>query len=61
MDPLTHNLNQMIHHQRQAERCQGEEQDYHFREALRYRALVAKLEKQGRVLQGLVESWLNLN
>jgi hypothetical protein len=61
MDPLTHNLNQMIDHQRRAERCQGDEQDYHFRQAMRYRAMAYKLQKQGRVLQGFIDSWLNLN
>jgi hypothetical protein len=61
MDPLTHNLNAMINHQRRAERCQGDEQDYHFRQAMRYRAMAYKLQKQGRVLQGFIDSWLNLN
>jgi hypothetical protein len=61
MDNLTNSLNQMINHQRQAERCQGEAQERHFREAMRYRAMAAKLEKQGRVLRQMVGTWLNLN
>lgn len=62
MDPITHHLNAMINHQRQAKRAtDAGQQDYHHREAMRYRAMVAKLEKQGRVLRQFVSGWLNLN
>lgn len=61
MDNLTNSLDKMIYHQRQAEQSQGDEQDYHFREALRYRAMAAKLDKQARVLRQSVGEWLNLN
>jgi hypothetical protein len=61
MDPLTHNLNAMINHQRRAERCQGDEQDYHFRQAMRYRAMAYKLNRQVVELRRSVGGWLNLN
>jgi hypothetical protein len=61
MDNLTHNLNQMINHQRRGERCQGDEQDYHFRQALRHRAAAHKLNRQVVELRRSVGGWLNLN
>lgn len=62
MNNLTNSLDSMIYHQRQAERCQDAgQQDYHHREAMRYRAMAAKLDKQGRVLRQMVGGWLNLN
>ena len=62
MVPLTNSLNQMIAHQRQAEALpDAGQQGYHHREAMRYRAMAAKLDKQGRVLQEFINGWLNLN
>jgi hypothetical protein len=61
MTNLTNSLNQMIAHQRRAESCQGEAQDYHFREAMRYRAMAYKLNRQAVELRRSVGGWLNLN
>lgn len=61
MTNLTNSLDSMIYHQRQAERAEGEAQDYHHREAMRYRAMAHKIERQERVLRQYIGEWLNLN
>lgn len=62
MDNLTNSLNEMIYHQRQAEQStDANQQNYHHQEAMRYRTMAAKLDKQGRVIRQFIGSWLNLN
>lgn len=61
MNNLTHNLEAMIYHQRQAERAEGDLQDYHHREAMRRRLMAHKIEKQIRITRQSIGEWLNLN
>lgn len=61
MDNLTHNLDEMINHQRQAERTEGDLQEWHHREAMRCRLAARKIEKQIRITRQSIADWLNLN
>lgn len=58
-DQLTRNLDLMIRHQRLAERLTDSGlAEYHYREALRYRAEATKLQKQVQVARQMLAGWL---
>lgn len=63
MDTLTHTLDQMIYHQRQADSSLDSGlADYHHREALRYREAAKRLESRAKVGRWLCDySYLSLN
>lgn len=62
-DQLTRNLDLMIHHQRLAERLADSDlAEYHYREALRYRAEAKQLESRAKVGRRLCDySYLSMN